>query len=235
MDTVRVVIRRLSIYMASFLFFLAPTILRLYPALPYSAPLADGFEWAGDKITQGLSSLLLLICMLLACSLISAPYRWLIGAHVPTPTPAPAATPTPTPAQLEEGIVAPEDASPAALTTSSASATCGTLFLFVVSAAFIAWDLLFRVRARVLAPAHSALENTGAVLLYFLRGWEVVFAFAVFSLAVGWAWANCGSGSGEGAVRLADADSGAPTEVLFDSTQVEEELKTPLEKGQAEN
>ncbi|KAJ7888383.1 hypothetical protein B0H14DRAFT_1202968 [Mycena olivaceomarginata] len=95
--------------------------------------------------------------MLLACSLVSAPYRWLIGAHVPTPTPAPAATPTPTPAQLEEGIVAPEDASPAALTTSSASATCGTLFLLVVSAAFIAWDLLFRVRARVLAPAHSAL------------------------------------------------------------------------------
>ncbi|KAJ7870770.1 hypothetical protein B0H14DRAFT_236563 [Mycena olivaceomarginata] len=81
MDTVRVVIRRLSICMVSFLFFLAPTILRLYPALPYSAPLAEGFEWAGDKITQGLSSLLLLICMLLACSLVTAPYRWLIGAH----------------------------------------------------------------------------------------------------------------------------------------------------------
>jgi hypothetical protein len=220
--------------MASFLFFLAPTILRLYPALPYSAPLADGFEWAGDKIAQGLSSLLLLSSMLLVCFLASAAYRWLIGTHVPIPTPAPAATPTPTPAQLEEGIVVPEYASPAALTTSLASATCTTLLWLVGSAAYIAWDLLFRMRTPVLDPAHSVLENTGAALLYFLRGWEVVFVLALFALAVRWVWANCGSGSGEGAVRLADVDSRAPTEVLFDGTQVEEEFKTPLEKGQAE-
>jgi hypothetical protein len=209
-----------------FVFFISPTILRLYPALPYSAPLADALEWAGDKAMQGLAFLSLVSAVVVIW--------WLFSAHVPTPTPAPTATPTPTPAQLEEGIVAPEHAWPADLTNSSASPTCGPLLLLFVSCAFLAFDFLFRVRTPVLDPAHSALENTGAVLFYFLHGCEVVFALALFALAVGWVWANCGSGSGEGAVRLAGADIGMPAEVLFDGTQAEEELKTPLEKGQAE-
>ncbi|KAJ7870793.1 hypothetical protein B0H14DRAFT_2725361 [Mycena olivaceomarginata] len=74
-----------------------------------------------------------------------------------------------------------------------------------------------------------------AVLLYFPRGWEIVFVFGLFALAVGWVWAKCGwAGSGEGTVRLADTDSGTPTEVLFDGTPSEEELKAPLEKDQTE-
>ncbi|KAJ7870810.1 hypothetical protein B0H14DRAFT_3439900 [Mycena olivaceomarginata] len=195
----------------------SPSILRLYPALPYSAPLADALEWAVDKAMQGLASLALLLAVLAACFLASAPYRWLIGAHVHSPaSPTPAPTQTDTPAQLEDGAPPPEDA---ASPTPTILVTGGALLLLFVSCAFLAFDFLFHVRVKVLAPAHS-----------------VVFAFTVFALAVWWVRSKCGSG--EGGVCSGDADAGsgvgAPAEVLFDATLAEGELKTCLEKDQAE-
>jgi hypothetical protein len=183
---------------------------------------------------QGLASLALLLAVLAACFLASAPYRWLIGAHVHSPaSPTPAPIQTDTPAQLEDGAPPPEDtASP----TPTILVTGGALLLLFVSCAFLAFDFLFHVRVKVLAPAHSVLENTGTVLLYFLRGWEAVFAFTVFALAVWWVRSKCGSG--EGGVCSGDADAGsgvgAPAEVLFDGTLAEGELKTCLEKDQGE-
>jgi len=217
------------------LFFLAPDLLRLYPH-PYTAALADGCAWAGDKAKQGLASLTFLFAVAAACQLTLNAYRWITDASAPAPAPAP-----PTPAALEEGLTvlevevgpAPSHAlpSPSSGTTTSSNAisgahatTGGLILIVLLSTLFFVWQFFFVHRNEIISPARPVLENVGAAALWILRGWEVVFVAGMVAAAVGWV-----------RKKRAAALEAEPTNVLFEGGLTEEEeTPAPAEKVYAE-
>ncbi|KAJ7223653.1 hypothetical protein C8J57DRAFT_1391708 [Mycena rebaudengoi] len=99
------------------------------------------------------------------------------------------------PVELEDGLTVPEAevraASPAASPSpasgiSEAHAWTGTLLiliLFLFSASAFVWLLLF-VHHGIVSRQNSVLNNLGALALWILRGWEVVFFYGLFAALV---------------------------------------------------
>jgi hypothetical protein len=208
------------------LYHIAPDLLR---HSPYTAPLADAVEWLGDRIMQGYASAAFFLAVCAACSLVYDAYQWLTGRSAEA-TPAPA----PTPAELEEGAAThayrlavleaevagtlpppPPPPTSTLSTSAAAQATPGRKILLLVgSTAFFAWGLS---ADGVVSLEKPLLENFGAVAVYLLRGWEVVFLSVLVGMGVAWRQR-----------QVREAADAPPAEVLFDDE--DEDLETPVEK-----
>ncbi|KAJ6505387.1 hypothetical protein C8R45DRAFT_1209155 [Mycena sanguinolenta] len=169
---------------AEFLFIFSPTILRRYPG-PYTTPLADVLAWLVDKFMQGLGSLSFSIALFLGSSLANDAYRGLTGAAAPAPG-------SPSPMELEEGAATPPEAQPTAEVTPTAAPVpvssnktlvagkiLGVLFFSACVPFF-----LFLFTNGLISSSKPLMENVGALLLYLLRGWEVLFVFGLLGFVV---------------------------------------------------
>ncbi|KAJ7746021.1 hypothetical protein B0H16DRAFT_1462610 [Mycena metata] len=183
--------RCLTIFLVFCCIFLAPGGLKL---LPRTNALVDASTWVAERITQGLACLALVLAVCAACGLASDAYWWLTdtGATVKPTT-------TPTPAQLEDGTAAatpphelvvlevevagaePPTAAPNTSTTETDStqtqtSTGGKILGLVLGSVFFAYEV---ARRGVVSRGLPWWENVGAVLLFILRGFEVIFWLAV--------------------------------------------------------
>ncbi|KAJ6543806.1 hypothetical protein B0H10DRAFT_2134052 [Mycena sp. CBHHK59/15] len=212
----------LTYFTSFFIFLLAPGVLRRYPH-PYTFALANACAWAGDKIQQGLTSLTFFIAFAATCHLSISAYRWITGTSAPTT----ASAPTPTPVELEDGLAVLEaevGPAPPAASPSPASGISEALILLLCSASAFVWLLLF-VHHGIVSRQNSVLKNIGAVALWILRGWEVVFFYGLFTALVAYVQKK----------RRSAAREAEPTEVPFEGWVLEEQdTPAPPEKAYTE-
>ncbi|KAJ7144186.1 hypothetical protein C8R44DRAFT_759578 [Mycena epipterygia] len=200
-------------YLASpFFFLLAPGILRRYPH-PYTFALANACAWAGGKVQQGQTSFTFFIAFATVCGLAVKAYRWITGASAPTTASEPAPTPMPAPAELEDGLAVLEAEVGPAPSTASPSPAFGTfdahawtvtlLILLLLSAPAFVWLLVF-VHHDIMSGEKSLLENIGALALWILHGWQVVFVLGLLMVLAAYVQEK----------RRSAAAEAEPTEVL---------------------
>ncbi|KAJ6550515.1 hypothetical protein B0H10DRAFT_2242683 [Mycena sp. CBHHK59/15] len=118
---------------------------------------------------------------------------------------------------------APPAASPSpASGISEAHAWTGTLLnLLLCSASAFVWLLLF-VHHGIVSRQNSVLKNIGAVALWILHGWEVVFFYGLFTALVAYVQKK----------RRSAAREAEPTEVPFEGWVLEEQdTPAPPEKA----
>ncbi|KAJ7268942.1 hypothetical protein C8J57DRAFT_1716977 [Mycena rebaudengoi] len=209
----------LTYFTSVFIFHLAPGVLRRYPH-PYTFALANASAWAGDKIQQGLTSLTFFIAFATACHLSVSAYLWIAGTSAPT------TASTPTSVELEDGLAVLEaevEAAPPAASPSLASGiseahawtrTLLMLMLFLFSASVFVLLLLF-VHHGIVSRQNSVLNNIGALAVWILRGWEVVFFYGLFAALVAYVQKKRRSAA---ATREAER-----TEVPFEGWMLEEQ------------
>ncbi|KAJ6505386.1 hypothetical protein C8R45DRAFT_1091117 [Mycena sanguinolenta] len=166
---------------SNFLFPLSPTILRRYPG-PYTTPLADVLAWLVDKVAQGLVSLAFTFALVLGSSLAHDAYRWLTGAAAAAPA-------SPSPLKLEEGAATTPVAQPVVEGTPAPASSNKSLIVAakIVGVLFFSAcvpGIFFLYTNGLISSSKSLMENVGAVLLYLLRGWEVLFVFWLFGFVV---------------------------------------------------
>ncbi|KAF7367799.1 hypothetical protein MSAN_00844100 [Mycena sanguinolenta] len=210
-----------TFYVSIFLFFLSPSLLRLYPG-PYTTPLADVVDWLGNKVTQAIAALALLAALTLGSSLTYDTYRWLTGGAAPVPA-------TPSPTELEEGTATTPEAQSVAVeanaeSTPAAAAVpvsskkskqptlAGKIGGFLFSSGFVAFDLF--TTNGLISSSKPLVENVGDVLLYLLRGWEALFLIMTLACAMAWVHKRY--------LAPAAVTQAAAPEVLFEGTLPEE-------------
>ncbi|KAJ6505502.1 hypothetical protein C8R45DRAFT_972894 [Mycena sanguinolenta] len=183
--------RAFTFNIASFLFFISPAILRRYPG-PYTTSIADVLALLGDKFMQGMASFAFFTALILGAGLAFDAYRGLTGAAAP-------ASVSPSPTQLEEGaattteiqpavVEANAEGTPAAAPVPASSkktpTLAGKIGGFLLCSGFTAWDLF--VATDLVSSSKPLAENVGDVLLYLLRGWEVLFFILCLTCVAAW-------------------------------------------------
>ncbi|KAJ6472543.1 hypothetical protein C8R45DRAFT_1013294 [Mycena sanguinolenta] len=221
--------KTLAFHISLFLFFLSPSILRLYPG-PYTTPLADAVGWLADRIMQGVASFAFLFALTFGAIIACKFYQWLTSAAAPAPS-------SPSPTELEEGTattlataVEPDAdgtpaAAPAPASWSHSPTLASVIIGFLLSSGYVAWDVFFT--NGLISSSKSVLENVGDVLLYLLRGWEVIFVSVLVGCVVVRVLRTA-----QWAVVETETQTAAP-EVLFEGTLPEEDESTEKQTEKA--
>jgi hypothetical protein len=166
-----------------FLLF-APLFIELY--YPAAAPVAAACVWITDNLDRAFTAGSLIIVFTTLIILAGDARRWFARVRARR-TPA-------GPVALEDGVAPPPAPAPTVTSTATATdpapppvavkASLSAKLLSLVSSTFFVARAL--ATHDLVALDRPALENIGAVLLYVLRGCEVLFA-AFLGLVV-WAW-----------------------------------------------
>ncbi|KAJ7870829.1 hypothetical protein B0H14DRAFT_2725502 [Mycena olivaceomarginata] len=156
------------------LLFFAPLFIELY--YPAAAPVAAAFVWVTDNLDRAFTAGSLIIVLTTLTMLAGDARRWFARIRARR-TPA-------GPVALEDGVAPPPAPVPTVTSTATATDPAPPPLLSLGSSTFFVARAL--ATHDLVALDRPALENIGAVLLYVLRGCEVLFA-AFLGLVV-WAW-----------------------------------------------
>jgi hypothetical protein len=202
-----------------------PLLIDLY--YPQATSVRAAFVWARNTFARGFAALTLLGAIYNICSLSSDAYKWLSGLRSTSPATGPIA--------LEDGTAEPPV--PAVPTDTDASteapapkpSVIGRIFsLASCSYYFIQqWYL-----DDIVSLKRPLLENLGSVLLYILRGFEVLFALFLILVFVMWMKKGSSDVAAAEGVPAAPAPA-APVQVLFDDGVPTKEEKEYMEAARA--
>ncbi|KAJ7474031.1 hypothetical protein FB451DRAFT_1247688 [Mycena latifolia] len=214
-------------FVAASLFFIAPLFLQRYPQ---TAALAVVFTWVIDRYLQGLAVLILLAVVFALGSLISDARLWLTGARKPTPSPTPAdledgtATPLRDLEALEAEVAGAGAEAPAPeLSEISTTRKLIALFTGTIIISYQIYD------SGVVSLEKPALDNVAAVLVYLLRGLEILFVGLLLLICAACCTKNRRR-SGFATTGVATTPA-SPTAVLFDDgTAAAEDLPVAMEE-----
>ncbi|KAJ7652889.1 hypothetical protein B0H17DRAFT_404279 [Mycena rosella] len=151
--------------------FVAPAVLESSPVAA-AGPAGAAFAWSGAKFMQGLTTLALIRMVFSLRSLACDAQGWFTSATEHAPTPA----------ELEDGTAqCPHGVEPAWTTATEDPilkvARTAATFIFVCFQLF---------RGDVVSGQNPLLENVGAVLLFLLRGLEVILVEGLLLVFVLW-------------------------------------------------
>jgi hypothetical protein len=195
------------------LFFLAPALMdRYYPEAPALARATVG--WFRDTLSRGFAALTFLAAIYNICSLSSDAYKWLSGLRSASPATGPIALEDGTAEPVEPTLPSGTGSEAAPETPAEAEAKpslFGRIFSLLSCSYFFIQQWFID---GIVSLKRPLLENLGSVLLYILRGFEVLFA--LFLIMVFVAWVKQSSSGAAAAEGVTAAPAPAPAPVLFD-------------------
>jgi hypothetical protein len=195
-----------------------PLLIDLY--YPQATSVRAAFVWTRNRFTRGFAAFAFLGAIYNICSLSTDAYKWLSGLRSTSPATGPIA--------LEDGTTEPPI--PAVPTDTDAS-TEAPVFSFLPSlygrapkpsvirrifslASCSYYFILQWYLDDIVSLNRPLLENLGSVLLYILRGFEVLFALFLIKVFVVWMEKGSSVAAAEG-VTAAPAPA-APLQILLD-------------------
>lgn len=202
-------------------FILLLICFHIVAASPATAPMAAAFTSmgaAGDRLVEGFTILALIRVATLLYSLVRNAHTQLIGG--------PAATPTPTPAQLESGDAPTlHELMRRAEVNKTTMGKLVSLTLAINCLASIHYISEHDI-VSIMFLKKPLLENLGAILLFILRGLEVVFISLLLIGTVAWlVWRG---------IRSAEAAPDPSIEAPFGEEGVAKEFPPSIEKESTE-
>ncbi|KAJ7848087.1 hypothetical protein B0H13DRAFT_2404737 [Mycena leptocephala] len=201
---------------ATFVVFLA--ILLFTPALidlyyPQATSVRAAFVWAGSRFTRGFAAFTFLCAIYNIVALFNHTYKWLSGLRSTSPATRPLALEDGTAQPSAPAVTAGTDAATEAPKRSVIRSVIGRIVsLASCSYYFIQqWYL-----DDIVSLNRSLLENLGSVLLYILRGFEVLFALFLIKVFVVWMEKGSSDVAAAEGVTAAPAPA-APLQILLDN------------------